>query len=276
MQMQLCCNVFSVVICCLHRFIFSNLTTQELTMFFCAFSSTVPVCVCMRVSVWELIIAAPLVFSGGSSRISLCLSPGWDHRAGIVLACRESAEMGECLSFSSSFLPLCILFHLSFSSLLYLSLPPQLYSVHFHLWWVFPLFLVSLTHSPRPPHLPTTSPPVSLYPSHHPLHPASISLYPPLRHGFGVNQNGSLQFVASHPFHPSASLPPCHLPFSLVSPLSIHPPLSLLKLLSTFCLNSDTLKMFESLSWHRQQMEMLWMCVYVKGLLFLCLCQSFV
>ncbi|CAB1450645.1 unnamed protein product [Pleuronectes platessa] len=30
---------------------------------------------------------------GGSSRISLRLSPGWDHRAGIVLACGEPAEM---------------------------------------------------------------------------------------------------------------------------------------------------------------------------------------
>lgn len=49
----------------------------------------VSVCVCER----ELIIAAPLVFSGGSSRISLRLSPGWDHRAGIVLACGEPAEM---------------------------------------------------------------------------------------------------------------------------------------------------------------------------------------
>ncbi|KAF7656741.1 hypothetical protein LDENG_00037140 [Lucifuga dentata] len=46
-----------------------------------------PVCVC------ELIIAAPLVFSGWSSRISLRLSTGWDHRAGIVLACGEPAEM---------------------------------------------------------------------------------------------------------------------------------------------------------------------------------------
>lgn len=65
-------------------------------------------CVCER----ELIIAAPLVFSGGSSRISLRLSPGWDHRAGIVLACGEPAEMGECPSRSFFPPPLFILFHL--------------------------------------------------------------------------------------------------------------------------------------------------------------------
>ena len=58
----------------------------------------------------KLIIASPLVFSGGSSRISLRLSPEWDHRAGIVLARGEPSKMGECPFLSSSlFLPLCSL-----------------------------------------------------------------------------------------------------------------------------------------------------------------------
>lgn len=70
------------------------------------FAALFPQCagVCERQCVFGLIIAAPLVFSGGSSRISLRLSPEWDHRARIVLACGETTEMGEC-PFPSSFSP---------------------------------------------------------------------------------------------------------------------------------------------------------------------------
>lgn len=116
----------------------------------------------------ELIIAAPLVFSGGSSRISLRLSPGWDHRAGIVLACGEPTEMGECPSFHFLLSPLIFLFLIS------LYLPSLLQSAvmfrAFSPLMGFPLnFLVSVTHSPCPTHLPTTPPPVSLHPSFHPV-----------------------------------------------------------------------------------------------------------
>ena len=141
-------------------------TTPDLTLYVCAFSSTVPVCVCERVC--ELIIAAPLVFSGGSSRISLRLSPGWDHRAGIVLACGDPTEMGECPSFSSSFFSsFTSHFLVSYVSLSASSSPVcSSRSEHFHRCWVFPFhFLVSLTHSPCPTHLSTIPPPVSLYPS---------------------------------------------------------------------------------------------------------------
>lgn len=128
----------------------------------------------------ELIIAAQLVFSGWSSRILLRLSPGWDHRAGIVLSCGEPAEMGECPSISSSFFPLYIFLYLSIC-LLFFSL--QLCSEHFHHWWVFLSFSCvfhPLTLSDPPSyHSPTCFPP-PLLPSS--FHPASISPHPFSQH----------------------------------------------------------------------------------------------
>lgn len=129
----------------------------------------------------ELIIAAPLVFSGGSSRISLRLSPGWDHRAGIVLACGDPTEMGECPSFSSSFFS-------SFTShflVSYVSLSASSSSVCSYVQSIFTAAgfspFIFLCLSPTHPVQPTSLPFPHLFPSIPPsllassFHPASIS-----------------------------------------------------------------------------------------------------
>jgi len=110
--------------------------------------------------VCKLIIAAPLVFSGGSSRISLRLSPGWDHRAGIVLACGKPAEMSEC-PFVSSFLysPLLSLSLLIFMS--YISSAISSSSVVSYVQSIFTSVCL--------PSFPCVSPP-------HPVQPTSLPL----------------------------------------------------------------------------------------------------
>lgn len=145
----------------------------------------------------ELIIAAPLVFSGGSSRISLRLSPGWDHRAGIVLACGDPTEMGECPSFSSSFLS-------SFTShflVSYVSLSASSSSVCSYVQSIFTAagfspFISCVSHPltlSNPPlyHSPTCFP-LSLHPFLRPLfiqRPSPLILF-----AFHRNINGPVQF----------------------------------------------------------------------------------
>lgn len=85
-----------------------------------------PQCRCVCVRVCELIIAAQLVFCGWSSGILLRRSPGWDHRAGIVLSSGEPAEMGKCpLTTSHIFIPHPVFVsHVSLSCLFRAFSPP--------------------------------------------------------------------------------------------------------------------------------------------------------
>lgn len=240
-----------------------------MTLYVRAFSSTVPVCVC------ELIIAAQLVFSGWSSRILLRLSPGWDHRAGIVLSCGEPAEMGECPSISSSFFSSLHFLSPFIFCFLHRSLSASSSSVCSYAQSIFTTsgvllqFLVHLTYSPRtnPPfyHSPTCFPPLL------PLVPFSSSIYlspspfPPACPLWWIWMKSERFTSICFPPHPIPFLLLYLFPSLAVSPLPppcLHPSLSLFKLLSIFYLNSDKPKTFESLSWHRQRMGKMWMCVW--------------